>query len=380
MTSKVSLYFRRGGSIMRTYAKSIQRKILAAAVAVTLGICLAPAAPAAAFGLGDLGTVIAAGQVYAQQEKALNYFENEGRFKYMEQVKKTYGVNNDYTANAMLDNIMGRLSTSIAAVDPSIKNNPYNYFVNNEKSFNAFCTLGHNLSVNIGAFDTLDYNEPELAVVIAHELGHGQKNHPIAGARKSMTVALAGAVLTGGASGIAQAGTALALNIGKAKLITKPMEDQADELAFTYYTGAGYNIGAGAAVWERVIEKSKGSSNASSFVGDMFNDHPTNVARLNNYNNKITEWSGDKVKVDSKTGAITVNGKAFFTPAASGNLSGKERAYFAAGNLAAVYHNHHNGEPVTVSGTTVYVGPQDIVDAGDYTSAANLQARLQSIL
>ena len=118
---------------MRTYAKSIQRKILAAAVAVTLGICLAPAAPAAAFGLGDLGTVIAAGQVYAQQEKALNYFENEGRFKYMEQVKKTYGVNNDYTANAMLDNIMGRLSTSIAAVDPSIKKKPYNYFVNNEK-------------------------------------------------------------------------------------------------------------------------------------------------------------------------------------------------------------------------------------------------------
>mgnify|MGYP007007174468 CR=1 FL=1 len=135
------LYGGQGGKLMRTYAKKMHGLVLAAAIAVAMGVCLVPATPAAAFGLGDLGNVIAAGQAYAQQEKALNYFNNEGRYKYMDEVKKTYGVNNDYTANAMLENIMGRLSTSIAAVDPSIKKKPYNYFVNNEKSFNAFCTL-----------------------------------------------------------------------------------------------------------------------------------------------------------------------------------------------------------------------------------------------
>lgn len=366
--------------MMRKITKQFSELTAAVILGLTLGICMVPAASASAISLGGLGTIVAAGQAYAQQDKALNYFENEGRNKYMEKVKETYGVNEDYNANAMLENIMGRLTTSIAAVDPSINQKPYNYFVNNEKSFNAFCTLGHNLSVNIGAFDTLGYIEPELAVVIAHEMGHGQKKHPLNGARKSMTVSLAGAVLTGGASGISEAATALALNIGKAKMITKPQEDEADELAFVYYTGAGYNIGAGAAVWERVIENAKPSTGVNAFVGDMFNDHPTNVARLNNYNKKITDWSGGKVKVDSKTGAITVNGKAFLTPAAAGNMSGKERAYFVAGNLAAVYHNHHNGEPVTVSDSTVYVGPQDIVDAGDYDSAVNLQAKLQSIL
>ena len=359
--------------------KRFNRLALAITLGLSIGMCTIPA-PVSAFGLGDIGTVVAAGQAYAQQTKALNYLDNQGRNQYFAQVEKTYGINNDPTANAMLDNIMGRLTTSIAAVDPSIKTKPYNYFVNNEKSFNAFCTLGHNLSVNIGAFNTLNYNEPELAVVIAHELGHGQKNHPLVGAKKAMTVNMAAAVLTGGASGIAEAGAALAVNIGKAKLLTKPQEDQADELAFTYYTGAGYNIGAGAALWERVIEKSKSSTGADAFMGDMLNDHPTHQGRLNNYSQKITDWSGGVVKVDGKTGLVSVHDKSFWTPPASGSMSSKERAYFVAGNLAAVYHNKHNGKPVTVSGSTVYVGPQDICDAGDYNTAMTLKAKLESIL
>ena len=40
------------------------------------------------------------------------------------------------------------------------------------------------MSVNIGAFWFLDYNEDKLAAVIAHELVHGQKEHPIKGAKK----------------------------------------------------------------------------------------------------------------------------------------------------------------------------------------------------
>ena len=132
--------------------KRFNRLALAITLGLSIGMCTIPA-PVSAFGLGDIGTVVAAGQAYAQQTKALNYLDNQGRNQYFAQVEKTYGINNDPTANAMLDNIMGRLTTSIAAVDPSIKTKPYNYFVNNEKSFNAFCTLGHNLSVNIGAFN-----------------------------------------------------------------------------------------------------------------------------------------------------------------------------------------------------------------------------------
>ena len=340
-------------------------------------LCTLPAAPAQAISLGNLGTVVQAGVAYAKIDKALNYYENEGRNEYMEQVKKEYGVNETPEANAMLEQVMSKLSGSIAAVDPSISAKPYNYFVNNETSFNAFCTLGHNLSVNIGAFNVLNYNEDELAVVIAHELGHGQKQHPLKGNRKSLTAAMAAEVFSGGSSSVA---AKLAYNIGKAKLNTKPQEVEADELAFTYYTGAGYNIGAGAAVWERVLEKSGQSTGLNAFVGDLLNDHPTNVSRLAKYNQKITDWSGGVVKVEDKTGAISVNGKSFYAPVAAAGMSAKERAYFIAGNLAAVYHNHQQSSGASSDGGTLYVGEQPILTAAEGESVSDLQAKLQEIL
>ena len=112
----------------------------------------------------------------------------------MGQIKDKYGVNSDPTANAMLARIMTRLSDAVALTDESIVKKPYNYFVNNDKSFNAFCTLGHNMSVNIGAFTKLNYNEDELAFVIAHEMGHGQKNHPAAGVKKALPLSLLSAL------------------------------------------------------------------------------------------------------------------------------------------------------------------------------------------
>ena len=93
------------------------------------------------------------GAEYAYLNKQVSYLDNQGRDKYMGQIKDKYGINTDPVANAMLTRIMTRLSDAVALTDDSIVKKPYNYFVNNDKSFNAFCTLGHNMSVNIGAFE-----------------------------------------------------------------------------------------------------------------------------------------------------------------------------------------------------------------------------------
>lgn len=357
-----------------------KKAAMTAAICLSLGTCTLPASQVEALDLGGvLGTVIQAGAQYANAEKALTYYNDEGRGKYMDQVKKEYGVNNDERANAMLANIMTKLSASVAASDSSINKKPYNYFVNNDKSFNAFCTLGHNMSVNIGAFETLDYNENELAVVIAHEMGHGQKNHPVEGNKKAMEAGLLASVVASG-GGVAELGATLAYNIGRAKLITKPMEVQADELAFKYYTGAGYNIGSGAALWDRVLEKSS-STASSSVVGDLLNDHPTNVSRLATYNKKITDWSNGVVKVNSKTGAISLHDKDFLTPGASGNLSAHERSYMIAGNLSAVYHNTKKptGE-VYVSDNVMSVGNQPIMTTDNIGNVTEVENRLKKLL
>ena len=156
------------------YYRFFKKRLFAAAITACLGCGLTftaqPLPTAHAAGWGNL---IGAGVQYVQLNKEIKYYNNDGREEFFEQLKSKYGVNEDPALNERLDSVMSRLSSSIAASDPSISSKPYNYFINPDTSFNAFCSLGHNMSVNTGLFSLLS-NTDEIAVVIAHEMGHGQ--------------------------------------------------------------------------------------------------------------------------------------------------------------------------------------------------------------
>ena len=319
------------------------------------------------------------GAEYAYLNKQVSYLDNKGRDEYMGQIKDKYGVNTDPTANAMLGRIMTRLSDAVALTDDSIVKKPYNYFVNNDKSFNAFCTLGHNMSVNIGAFTRLNYNEDELAFVIAHEMGHGQKNHPSAGVKRALPLSIISALYASQNQNTASSiGAALVSTIGTAKWVTKPMESQADKLAFDYATAAGYNVGAGAALWQHILEQ---NGSKSSGFAELFNDHPTSINRRNNYNKKITEWSGNNVKVNEESGLITVAGKPFYTPEKTAAMSSQEQAFLIAGNLAAVFREGRQREPVwTNSENMLLVGEQPVMSFDGVAESGTVEKRLREIL
>lgn len=333
----------------------------------------------------NLGSVAAKAVGAAQEQqkinKSLDYYENDGRHELFASLKQEDGVNGDYNANAMLARIMQRMSAGVAKSDPSILDKPYNYFVNNQDFFNAYCSLGHNMSVNIGAFKFLNYNEEKLAAVIAHELVHGQKQHPLKGAKKKMSVDFVMKTLgseLGGVNGLAAQVVAVhAKNTG----VTKPNEWEADNIAFTYMADAGYNVGAPAAVWQQVVESSSDASK-SNVLTDILNPstHPKDTDRRNNYSKKITEYGKGKVAVDANKGTVTVNGKAFMTPVAAGDLSGAQRAYLVAGNLAAIYNAGQNTQNAYVEGGTVKIAGQAIVTPayGD-VSATELANLLNSI-
>lgn len=363
--------------------KPFHKAAVVAALCLTIvsgTTAIAPATPVYAWDtVSAIGALISVGAQYAYAEKQLSYLNGAGRYQYMNQVKQKVGVDQAPEANAMLHNVMTRLSASIATEDPSIKQKPYNYFVNKQTSFNAFCTLGHNLSVNIGLFDKLNYNEDEIAFVVAHELGHGEKNHPAAGVRRALPLELLSALYASQNPNAASViGATLASRIGTAKMVTKPMESEADKLAFGYAVGAGYNPGAGAAVWERVVEKIDTSK--GSFVGDLFNDHPGNISRRDKYNERLYEYSNNNVKVNPSTGTIMVKNRNFYTPTADGSMSGKERAYLIAGNLSAVFHNRMSERNVWNDGTNMMVGQQPIMSIRGIANEAVLQNKLQKLV
>lgn len=327
-------------------------------IAMTFSILPAPTADASI-----LSAVIGSGIQYAQLSKQLDYYNNDGRDKFFEELKSKYGVNEDPSLNERVNRIMGNLSNGIAAVDSSITKKPYNYFINNETTFNAFCSLGHNLSINTGLFDLLT-NEDEIAVVLGHEMGHGQKDHPVKGFKNAIPYDLIAQIYSesqGGSYGGTLAASVFA-NYATATQITKPQEWEADNLAFTYITAAGYNPGACAAVWQRIMEK-QGDSPAN-FVGEIFSpsDHPTNEQRRENYAKKLTEYSNGKVTVSNNI--VKINGKDFAEIGAIDSMSSLERVYFAAGNLAAAYHNGYNTSNAYVgANNVVYLGDQAIMQA-----------------
>ena len=160
--------------------------------------------------------------------------------------------------------------------------------------------------------------------------------------------------------------------------IDRAAEWEADNLSFGYITGAGYNPGATAAIWQRVMEKY--GDNTSDFVGEIFSpsDHPSHQERRDSYAKKLYEMSGKHASV--KDGTVYVNGKKFIKPAATYSMSSAERSYFVLGNLAAAYQNGHSKQPATASGGTLYLGPQNIMTPvnGD-PSAEELAAQLNKI-
>lgn len=96
--------------------------------------------------------------------------------------------------------------------------------------------------------------------------------------------------------------------------ITKKAEWEADNLAFDYCYQAGYNPGAGAALWERVIEK-KGDT-AGNFIGEIFspNDHPGHKERRDNYEKKISALSGGRVTIKNNSDVVQINKRISSNP------------------------------------------------------------------
>ena len=361
-----------------------QAKMIVMAMIATFGIGAACPHQVSAFDLGGvIGTVLNGASQYKQLDDYIHYVNDtdEGRKAYYENMKHEYGVSTDAYHTQLLDDIMERLTNGIGDNDPTVYEKPFLYFLNADETFNAACGLGHVMTVNKGLFSISD-NIDEVAFVLGHEMGHGMKDHCVSGNKKKLRTVIGASVAAEALGGTQLADMAMSALVGQINNIAigKKNEWEADNLAFDYCVSAGYNPGAGAALWQRVNEKQGEFKN--SLVGEIFSpsDHPTNNERRLNYEKKMTALSGNHVTVKKDTNMIQINGKDFTEPAALRDMSSAERKYFLMGNLAAAYANGQNTNSAYNSNGTVYLGNQAIITpvAGD-TSADELVKILNQI-
>lgn len=368
--------------------KNLAKKITAFVTAATFGFSLnffTPISTAEAMSTGDAINIGAAIIIAQEQRRQLNQQidvinnTDEGRQALYSQFRQKYGVNEDPELNARLDRIMANLTAAVAKIDPTIKDKPYLYFVANQETLNAACSVGHIMMVNMGTLYQV-HTDDELAAIVGHEMGHGQKDHVVKSAKRQINeqmIAQIGVSAIGGTNLAAVAGTIL-LNHSLANSDRKA-ETEADNLAWEYILQSDYNIGAPAAVMQKFVEMEK-TQGGRSGLQNLFNpsDHPESAKRRDNYAKKLYEYSGKHAEV--KKGIVNVNGKVFLEPAATDKMSSWERAYFVLGNLAAAYHKGFEKNQAIARNGVVYLGEQPIIESIDGDEPAEiLAARLNEI-
>lgn len=145
---------------------------------------------------------------------------------------------------------------------------PYTFQVVNDKSINAFATMGGFVYVNAGLVAAAD-NEAELASVMAHEIGHIAARHSIQQMRQS--------AIARGVASAAGLDRNTMVNIGVELALRRPNsrkdEFEADQLGLNTLEKAGYAPSGMVSFMEKLLK-------AGGSVPTFLSSHPATSDRI----------------------------------------------------------------------------------------------------
>jgi predicted Zn-dependent protease len=219
------------------------------------------------------------------------YLSEEDEMKLAEQIheelQKQARLVQDRSINEYVNSVGQRLARNSGR--PNI---PYHFFVVDDKSINAFATLGGRVYLHTGLLAATQ-SEAQLASVLGHEIGHIVGRHGLENVKKSQKYGLlAGLATIGGAILGGQAGAnlgGLAGNMIAGGFLMKHSRDaerEADYLGLYNLKDAGYNTGGMAEMFETLQEVSNSSPDA---LGSIMASHPPPGERLANTRREIDQ-------------------------------------------------------------------------------------------
>jgi beta-barrel assembly-enhancing protease len=219
------------------------------------------------------------------------YISEEDELKLAEQVHqellKQARLVQDRSINEYVNSVGRRLARQSGRPD-----SPWQFYVVDDKSINAFATLGGRVYVHSGLLAATN-SEAQLASVLGHEIGHIVGRHGLENIKKSQRAglyaglaAIAGAVL--GGQGGADLGGAMGNLIGGGYLMkhSRDAEREADYLGLYNLKDAGYNTGGMVEMFEILQEVSNSSPGA---FGSILASHPPPGERLSNTRREIDQ-------------------------------------------------------------------------------------------
>ena len=219
------------------------------------------------------------------------YLTEEDEIKLAEEVHnqllKEVRLVRDPAINEYVNSVGQRLARNSGR--PNI---PWRFYVVDDKSINAFATLGGRVYVHTGLLAATG-TEAQLASVLGHEIGHIVGRHGLENIKKQRKYGtLAGLAAIGGAILGGQAGADLggaAGNMiagGYLMKHSREAEREADYLGLYNLKDAGYNTRGMVEMFETLQEVSRSSPNA---FGSILASHPAPSERAANTRHEIDQ-------------------------------------------------------------------------------------------
>ena len=204
-----------------------------------------------------------------------------------EELLKQTRLVQDRSINEYVNSVGQRLARDSARPDI-----PWRFYVVDDKSINAFATLGGRVYVHTGLLDATK-SEAQLASVLGHEIGHIVGRHGLENVKKAQKYGmLAGLAAIGGAILGGQAGAELggfAGNLIAGQRLMKHSRDaerEADYLGLYNLKDAGYNTGGMIEMFQILQEFNRSSP---GLFGSILASHPAPGERATNTRREINQ-------------------------------------------------------------------------------------------
>lgn len=217
------------------------------------------------------------------------YLSEQDEIKLGAQVHQELSKKNKFVSDAALNSYISHLGQRLVARSRR-SNLPFHFYVVDDKSLNAFATLGGYVYVHTGLIRAAT-SESQLAAVLGHEIGHIVARHGLENVKQSQkygtmaTIAgIAGAVLGGKKGGnIGQVAGQLIFG-GQLMKHSRDAEREADYLGLYDINRAGYNTGGMVEMFEMLQRVSAQNPN---LLGSVMASHPPPRERAANTINEI---------------------------------------------------------------------------------------------
>jgi len=186
---------------------------------------------------------------------------------------------------------------------------PYRFRIIADPGVNAFTFGGGLVYVNAGLLARMD-NEAQVAMVLAHEIGHVTESHVPKGIEAQYGIQVLGQLAAAAAS---TSGVLPPYALGKSYEYTmnaainghgRGRESEADEVGLDYMVKAGYDPREAPRTFEQLLKEYGDQSAVQNF---FYGNHPTNVSRIETTTRLVKE----KYAADLGTRRLIVNTQEF---------------------------------------------------------------------